>query len=580
MELSMKKRVAYKKESAFCAIGLAFLVLNVIAPLAHGWELVLPQWQDSSERKAGTRQTIKIGEENYGFVWIPAGEFDMGSPESEVLRLSGEKQIHVKLTRGFWALETEVTQALYQEVTGRNPSYNNNPALPVECVTYNDVVSFCEELTKRLPAGLTADLPTEAEWEYACRAGSKTTYNWGDKSDPNRANVGESKKGGLTPPASYPANAWGLYDMHGNVSEWVKDWRAESYVDEYGSETVVDPKGPKEGVDRVTRGGSWGVYALVCRSAYRYWRVPEDSENDLGARIVLRPQSAESPTGISHVIFIGVDGGGTFFRDADTPNLDKIFADGAVTYSCLCENPTISAENWGAMLHGVKREIHGLTNGLAYSTPYPDDSPYPSVFRVIRENMPGAKLASICSWNPINIGVIENGIGVFKDKVPDDAAGVTEKVCEYLEKNQPTLLYVHYNVSAAKSTLRNSMRPTGISKRYMKPLRKTACLTRRSLSLRRITAVTARCMEDGPTRKNTSCSPRRDQVSKRAKSARWRIATWRLSSSMRLDSATNSPKRGLRAFPPDSLKASKRKNVLSSASSNFCGRLEHAPAPI
>jgi formylglycine-generating enzyme required for sulfatase activity len=445
MELSMKKRVAYKKESAFCAIGLAFLVLNVIAPLAHGWELVLPQWQDSSERKAGTRQTIKIGEDNYGFVWIPAGEFDMGSPESEVLRLSGEKQIHVKLTRGFWALETEVTQALYQEVTGRNPSYNNNPALPVECVTYNDVVSFCEELTKRLPAGLTADIPTEAEWEYACRAGSKTTYNWGDKSDPNRANVGESKKGGLTPPASYPANAWGLYDMHGNVSEWVKDWRAESYVGEYGSETVVDPKGPKEGVDRVTRGGSWGVYALVCRSAYRYWRVPEDSENDLGARIVLRPQSAESPTGISHVIFIGVDGGGTFFRDADTPNLDKIFADGAVTYSCLCENPTISAENWGAMLHGVKREIHGLTNGLAYSTPYPDDSPYPSVFRVIRENMPGAKLASICSWNPINLGVIENGIGVFKDKVPDDDAGVTEKVCEYLEKNQPTLLYVHYN---------------------------------------------------------------------------------------------------------------------------------------
>ena len=156
-------------------------------------------------------------------------------------------------------------------------------------------------------------------------------------------------------------------------------------------------------------------------------------------------QAADNPTGISHVILIGVDGGGTFFRDADTPNLDRIFADGAVTYRCLCENPTISAENWGAILHGVKREIHGLTNGLAYSTPYPDDSPYPSVFRVIRENMPEAKLASICSWNPINIGVIENGIGVFKDKVPDDDAGVTEKVCEYLEKNQPTLLYVHYN---------------------------------------------------------------------------------------------------------------------------------------
>ena len=156
-------------------------------------------------------------------------------------------------------------------------------------------------------------------------------------------------------------------------------------------------------------------------------------------------QAAENPTGISHVILIGVDGGGAFFRDADTPNLDKIFADGAVTYACLCENPTISAENWGAMLHGVKREIHGITNGLAYSTPYPTDSPYPSVFRVIRENMPEAKLASICSWNPINIGVVENGIGVFKDKVPDDDSAVTDKVCAYLEKNQQTLLYVHYN---------------------------------------------------------------------------------------------------------------------------------------
>ena len=287
----MKKRVAYKIESAFCIIGFAFLIFSAITTFAYGAEFDISQWQDSSERKAGTRQTIKIGAEEYGFVWIPAGEFVMGSPESEGLRHSGEKQIQVKLTRGFWMLETEVTQALYQEVTGTNPSYNNNPALPVECVTYNDVAKFCEELSKRLPEGLTADMPTEAEWEYACRAGTKTAYYWGDQADQNKVNVGETKKGGLTPPKSFPANAWGLYDMIGNVSEWVRDWYAESYVNEYGFGPVVDPQGPKEGTQRVTRGGGWGIYAFVCRSAYRYWRVPTDSENDLGARIVLRPQA-------------------------------------------------------------------------------------------------------------------------------------------------------------------------------------------------------------------------------------------------------------------------------------------------
>ena len=290
-ELTMKKRIAFQKKLTSRAIFLSLCILSVAASFALGQEFDLAQWQESGEREAGTRQTIKIGDQECGFVWIPAGEFDMGSPSGEMLRNSGENQIHVKLTRGFWMLETEVAQGLYHEVMGTNPSYEKGEALPVDSVTYDDVVKFCEELTKRLPKGLTAELPTEAEWEYACRAGTTTRYNWGEESDFGKANVGESLKGGSTPVKSYPANAWGLYDMHGNVAEWVRDWHAPSYVGEYGSGPVVDPQGPKEGVNRVTRGGGWGAYAMVCRAAYRYWRVPYDSENDLGARIVLRPQA-------------------------------------------------------------------------------------------------------------------------------------------------------------------------------------------------------------------------------------------------------------------------------------------------
>ena len=156
-------------------------------------------------------------------------------------------------------------------------------------------------------------------------------------------------------------------------------------------------------------------------------------------------QGAENATGISHVVLIGVDGAGAFFKEADTPNLDQIFADGAITYSCVTANPTISAESWGSMLHGVTPEYHGLTNRIASHYPFPNDSAFPSVFRVIRENMPDANLASICSWNPVNVGIIEDEIGVYKDKADDDDAAVTEKVCEYLKDNKPTLLYVHFN---------------------------------------------------------------------------------------------------------------------------------------
>lgn len=143
------------------------------------------------------------------------------------------------------------------------------------------------------------------------------------------------------------------------------------------------------------------------------------------------------------VVLIGVDGAGAFFRDTDTPCIDEIFENGAISYNVLTSNPTISAQCWGSMLHGVTPGAHRLTNAIVGERAYPADSPYPSVFRVIRENNPDATLASFTHWYPINIGIIEDGLGVHKDSATD--APLTEKICDYVKKNDPTLLFVQFD---------------------------------------------------------------------------------------------------------------------------------------
>ena len=149
-------------------------------------------------------------------------------------------------------------------------------------------------------------------------------------------------------------------------------------------------------------------------------------------------------TGYKYVVVIGVDGAGAYFQNASTPNVDAIFANGAVTYSCLTSNPTISAECWGSLLHGVVPTVHGLTNSVVGSTAYPSDSKYPSYFRVIRENDGDATLASFCNWSPINTGIIENDIGVHKVNGSPDSA-LTAQILTYLEGNSPTALFVQFD---------------------------------------------------------------------------------------------------------------------------------------
>ncbi|MBS6475093.1 MAG: alkaline phosphatase family protein [Clostridiales bacterium] len=144
-----------------------------------------------------------------------------------------------------------------------------------------------------------------------------------------------------------------------------------------------------------------------------------------------KDETETKPYVYKHVVIVGVDGAGAFFREADTPNLDEIFANGAVTYEAITSTPSISAECWGSMLHGVTPEFHRLTNGITAVQAYPQDSEFPSVFRVIREQMPDASLASICNFNNINIGIIEDDIGVHKDASTSDRQ-IIKKAVKYV----------------------------------------------------------------------------------------------------------------------------------------------------
>lgn len=145
----------------------------------------------------------------------------------------------------------------------------------------------------------------------------------------------------------------------------------------------------------------------------------------------------------AHVIVVGIDGAGAFIKDAATPNFDRIFSNGAVTYGALASNPSISAECWGSMLLGVGPEVHKLTNSIVSSSPYPTDSPFPSLFRRIREAYPDARLGSYCDWDPITFGIVESNIGVSHDTANDDA--LTPVICNYILEKKPDFLFMQFD---------------------------------------------------------------------------------------------------------------------------------------
>ena len=219
------------------------------------------------------------------FKLIPAGKFTMGDASGD----EDETPHEVTLTKPFKMGVHEVTQAQYEQVMGVNPSKYKGADNPVETVSWEDAVEFCRKLSE-LPAEKAAGnvyrLPTEAEWEYACRAGTTTKYSFGDDESElgDYAWYGVNSDQKTHPVGSKKPNAWGLYDMYGNVWEWCQDW----YVD-YPSGSVTDPSGATSGSVRVIRGGSWDYPAEFCRSADRNWNGPSYRSYLYGFRVCLRP---------------------------------------------------------------------------------------------------------------------------------------------------------------------------------------------------------------------------------------------------------------------------------------------------
>jgi formylglycine-generating enzyme required for sulfatase activity len=213
------------------------------------------------------------------FVWVPEGCFQMGSNEGG----SDEKPVHEVCVDGLWVGKHEVTQGEWEKVLGNNPSYfKGGDRYPVESVSWNDVQAFIRELNTRGQGGFR--LPSEAEWEYACRSGGKQEQYCGGN-DVGRVAWYYKHSGGVGshPVGTKAANGLGLYDMSGNVWEWVSDWYDGDY---YGKSPRNNPKGPREGFGRVFRGGCWAYDAGYCRSAYRGGYAPGGRINNLGFRLV------------------------------------------------------------------------------------------------------------------------------------------------------------------------------------------------------------------------------------------------------------------------------------------------------
>ena len=233
--------------------------------------------EPTKKESSGKEEVTDLGKDvKLEMILIPAGKFVMGSPESEKGRSKDETQHEVTLTKPFYMGKYEVTQEQWEAVMVNNRSFYRGPKLPVTSVSWENCQEFIKKLNAKTSGGYR--LPTEAEWEYSCRAGTTTAYSYGDSITKNDSNVeGLSTK----VVGSYKPNAFGLYDMHGNVWEWCEDWKVD-----YPKEAVIDPKGPEAGKNRVLRGGSFTGVGMHSRSANWFDNLPSTWNIDyLGFRL-------------------------------------------------------------------------------------------------------------------------------------------------------------------------------------------------------------------------------------------------------------------------------------------------------
>jgi len=243
-------------------------------------------WGDDAH---GAWADLQVGKVAQRLRWMEPGSFLMGSPATEAGRQRGEGPQHrVILTEGFWLADTPCTQALWMAVMGgKNPSHfaevAQAPDRPVKNVDWDDAQAFLVKLQRQLPTGCEPALPSEAQWEYACRAGTTSAYWWCDEMDPARANV-QGRYKGTTPVKKFGPNPWGLHDMHGNVWEWCADGAYRTYSEA----PVLDPVVSPEGDARAVRGGSWIGHAVDARAACRGLGRRGDRDPLQGFRLALR----------------------------------------------------------------------------------------------------------------------------------------------------------------------------------------------------------------------------------------------------------------------------------------------------
>ena len=254
-----------------------------------GFRVALLPREFASERstRLSNDTTNSIGMK---FKLIEPGEFLMGSTKADEDRRDDEQQHRVQITRPFCLGLHEVTQEQYEKMMGDNPSNFKGPTLPVENVTWDDATAFCAKLSE-MDTRFHYRLPTEAEWEYACRAGTTTRYSCGDDLNPQYAWFDDNSERKTHSVGQARPNAWGLYDMCGNVSEWCQDWQASDY---YESSPSDDPTGPSTGLYRICRGGGWMSRATHCRSANRSRLAPDGRDDDLGFRVALGPRGEQA----------------------------------------------------------------------------------------------------------------------------------------------------------------------------------------------------------------------------------------------------------------------------------------------